>query len=98
RSEDEDIPNDCTTFHHAPRGKPFCIRARVCHSPPHPVPPQPALTTLISPMIARILRQMAILLGLALIPAIVSAAVQLQWNHEEPLAAGGGGMGTGGGG
>jgi rhodanese-related sulfurtransferase len=39
-------------------------------------------------MIARVFRQLAILLGLALIPAIVSAAVQLRWNHEEPLAAG----------
>ena len=39
-------------------------------------------------MIARLLRQLAILLGLALVPAIVSAAIQLQWNHEEPLAAG----------
>ena len=39
-------------------------------------------------MIARALRQMGILLGLALLPALVSGALQLQWNREEPLAAG----------
>jgi rhodanese-related sulfurtransferase len=39
-------------------------------------------------MIARALRQVAVLLGLALLPAIVSGALQLQWNHEEPLAPG----------
>ena len=39
-------------------------------------------------MIARALRQCAILLGLALIPALVSGAIQLRWHAQEPLAPG----------
>ena len=36
-------------------------------------------------MIARALRQLALLLALALPPAIVSGALQLQWRKPEPL-------------
>lgn len=39
-------------------------------------------------MIARTLRQAAILLGLALLPALVAGGFQLKWRPEEPLAAG----------
>jgi rhodanese-related sulfurtransferase len=39
-------------------------------------------------VIARALRQLLILLALALVPALVSAAVQLKWKSDEPLAAG----------
>lgn len=39
-------------------------------------------------ILARTFRQMGMLLGLALIPAIVSGAIQLQWKHEDPLAPG----------
>lgn len=39
-------------------------------------------------MIARVLRQLAAILGLALLPALVSGAIQLQWNAEEPLEKG----------
>ena len=39
-------------------------------------------------MIARALRQLAVLLGLALLPALVSGALQLQWNAQPPLAPG----------
>lgn len=39
-------------------------------------------------MIARALRQAALLLALALLPALVSGALQLQWNNAEPLADG----------
>ncbi len=37
---------------------------------------------------ALILRQLAILLALALAPALVSAGLQLQWRRVEPLAPG----------
>ena len=36
-------------------------------------------------MIARAVRQLAILLALALIPAVVSGALQLKWRKPEPL-------------
>lgn len=39
-------------------------------------------------MIARILREAGALLALALLPAIVSGAAQLQWRGAEPLAKG----------
>lgn len=39
-------------------------------------------------MIARVARQLAVLLGLALLPALVSGALQLQWHPSEPLAPG----------
>lgn len=39
-------------------------------------------------MIARTLRQLALVLALALLPALVSGAWQLQWKKEEPLAPG----------
>ena len=39
-------------------------------------------------MIARALRQAMALLALALLPAIVSGALQLRWNDAEPLAPG----------
>lgn len=39
-------------------------------------------------MIARLLRQSAWILGLALLPALVSGALQLRWNATEPLAPG----------
>ncbi len=39
-------------------------------------------------MIARTLRQLALVLALALLPALVSGAWQLQWTKEEPLAPG----------
>ena len=39
-------------------------------------------------MIARALRQAAVLLALALLPAIVSGALQLRWKDSEPLAPG----------
>ena len=39
-------------------------------------------------MIARVARQLAVLLGLALLPAIVSGALQLRWHAQEPLAPG----------
>jgi len=39
-------------------------------------------------VIARALRQTALLLALALLPAIVSGVVQLRWDDAEPLAAG----------
>lgn len=39
-------------------------------------------------MIARIFRQLLLLAGIALIPAIVSGALQLKWGKEEPLAPG----------
>lgn len=37
-------------------------------------------------MIARALRQALVLLALALLPAIVSGALQLRWNDDTPLA------------
>lgn len=39
-------------------------------------------------MIARAFRQLLLLAGLALIPALVSGAIQLQWKKNEPLAPG----------
>lgn len=39
-------------------------------------------------MIARALRQAALLLALALLPAIVSGALQLGWKDSQPLAEG----------
>ena len=39
-------------------------------------------------MIVRALRQLGLLLGLALLPAIVSGALQLRWTADEPLAPG----------
>ena len=39
-------------------------------------------------MIARTLRQLALVLALALVPALVSGAWQLRWRTEEPLAPG----------
>lgn len=39
-------------------------------------------------MISRTLRQLGLLLGLALLPALVSGALQLQWNGQPPLAPG----------
>ena len=39
-------------------------------------------------MIARTLRQLALVLALALVPALVSGAFQLQWRKQEPLAPG----------
>ena len=39
-------------------------------------------------MIARTLRQLAFVLALALVPALVSGAWQLAWKKEEPLAPG----------
>ena len=39
-------------------------------------------------MIARTLRQLALILALALVPALVSGAWQLRWRTEEPLAPG----------
>ncbi len=39
-------------------------------------------------MIARTLRQLALVLALALVPALVSGAWQLQWHAQEPLAPG----------
>lgn len=39
-------------------------------------------------MIARALRQALVLMALALLPAIVSGAIQLRWNNAEPLAPG----------
>ena len=39
-------------------------------------------------MIARALRQAAAILALAVLPALVSGALQLRWNATEPLAAG----------
>ena len=39
-------------------------------------------------MIARAARQLALVLALALLPALVSGAWQLGWKKEEPLAAG----------
>ena len=39
-------------------------------------------------MIARTLRQLALVLALALVPALVSGAWQLQWRKQEPLAPG----------
>ena len=39
-------------------------------------------------MIARAARQLALVLALALIPAVVSGAWQLAWKKAEPLAAG----------
>ena len=39
-------------------------------------------------MIARTLRQLALVLALALLPALVSGAWQLQWRKQEPLAPG----------
>ena len=39
-------------------------------------------------MIARTLRQLALVLALALVPALVSGARQLQWHKDEPLAPG----------
>jgi rhodanese-related sulfurtransferase len=39
-------------------------------------------------VIARALRQTFILLGLALLPALVSGVVQLRWSDAEPLAPG----------
>jgi len=38
--------------------------------------------------VIRALRQLAIVLGLALIPALVSGAFQLQWNAETPTSNG----------
>ena len=37
---------------------------------------------------SRALRQLAIVLGLALLPALVSGALQLQWNAETPASHG----------
>ena len=39
-------------------------------------------------MIARAARQLALVLALALVPALVSGAWQLAWKKEEPLAPG----------
>jgi rhodanese-related sulfurtransferase len=39
-------------------------------------------------MIARTARQLALVLALALLPALVSGAYQLRWKKEEPLAPG----------
>ena len=39
-------------------------------------------------MIGRLLRQLALVLALALVPALVSGAWQLRWRTEEPLAPG----------
>jgi rhodanese-related sulfurtransferase len=39
-------------------------------------------------MIAHTLRQLALVLVLALLPALVSGALQLKWKTEEPLAPG----------
>ena len=39
-------------------------------------------------MIARTLRQLALVLALALVPALVSGAWQLAWKKEEPLVPG----------
>ncbi len=39
-------------------------------------------------MITRALRQLATLLALALVPALVSGALQLQWRKPEPLGDG----------
>ena len=39
-------------------------------------------------MIARTLRQLALVLALAVVPALVSGAFQLQWHKAEPLAPG----------
>ena len=39
-------------------------------------------------MIARTLRQLTLVLALALVPALVSGAWQLRWRAEEPLAPG----------
>ena len=39
-------------------------------------------------MIARTFRQLAALLALALLPAVVSGAIQLKWSKPEPLAIG----------
>lgn len=39
-------------------------------------------------MIARAARQLALVLALALVPALLSGAWQLVWKKEEPLAAG----------
>ena len=39
-------------------------------------------------MIARAARQLALVLALALVPAVVSGAWQLAWKKAEPLAAG----------
>ena len=39
-------------------------------------------------MIARAARQLALVLALALVPALVSGAWQLAWKKEEPLALG----------
>ena len=39
-------------------------------------------------MIARTLRQLTLVLALALVPALVSGAWQLQWRKQEPLAPG----------
>jgi len=39
-------------------------------------------------MIARAARQLALVLALALLPALVSGAIQLQWRKDEPLAPG----------
>ncbi|MDQ3624233.1 MAG: rhodanese-like domain-containing protein [Verrucomicrobiota bacterium] len=39
-------------------------------------------------MIARALRQLGLLLAVALLPALVSGAIQLKWNKEEPLREG----------
>ncbi len=38
-------------------------------------------------MIVQLIRQAAILLGIAALPALVSGAIQLTWRHQEPLAA-----------
>jgi len=37
-------------------------------------------------MLRAALRQALILLSIALLPAMVSGAIQLKWHHEEPLA------------
>ena len=39
-------------------------------------------------MIARAVRQLALVLALALVPALVSGAWQLRWRAEQPLAPG----------
>lgn len=39
-------------------------------------------------MIIAALRQLAALLALALLPALVSGAIQLKWNKQEPLGEG----------
>ena len=37
-------------------------------------------------MLGLALRQAAALIGIALLPALISGAIQLKWHHQEPLA------------